>query len=171
MKMSQLDQLCPWCQTEIVWDPEIGPEELCPHCLNELGDYRSVPLKIKQTGQQLNLDEEDDIDEIDGEDVDFDDDEDIQMLEEYEEGVQRVLDTQAEAPDCTSCQSLMLYAGNRTMALGFVPFVPPRLKQPLLKPSYGMKIFVCPSCFKVDHVLADEDRMDMIEQLKKHGSK
>lgn len=28
--------VCPWCQTEIVWDEEIGPEEECPHCNNPL---------------------------------------------------------------------------------------------------------------------------------------
>ena len=47
--------VCPWCQTEIVWDPEIGPEDECPHCFNELNDYRSIDLKVKQTGQRSAL--------------------------------------------------------------------------------------------------------------------
>ena len=50
--------VCPWCQTEIVWDPEIGPEDECPHCFNELNDYRSIDLKVKQTGQPLRFDEQ-----------------------------------------------------------------------------------------------------------------
>jgi hypothetical protein len=30
--MNEKDEvICPWCHTEIVWDPEIGPEEECPH--------------------------------------------------------------------------------------------------------------------------------------------
>ncbi|WP_207671225.1 hypothetical protein [Paenibacillus cymbidii] len=37
-------QVCPWCDTEIVWDPEFGPEDECPNCFNELGSYRSVKL-------------------------------------------------------------------------------------------------------------------------------
>ncbi len=49
--------VCPWCQTEIVWDPEIGPEDECPHCFNELNDYRSIDLKVKQTGQPLRFDD------------------------------------------------------------------------------------------------------------------
>lgn len=45
--MEQEDrQICPWCQTEIVWDPEIGPEEECPHCFNELSGYRSITFKL-----------------------------------------------------------------------------------------------------------------------------
>ena len=50
--------VCPWCQTEIVWDPEIGPEDECPHCFNELNDYRSIDLKVKQTGQPLRFNEQ-----------------------------------------------------------------------------------------------------------------
>ncbi|MDF2960099.1 MAG: hypothetical protein K0S39_1834 [Paenibacillus sp.] len=168
--MTQHDRLCPWCQTEIVWDPEIGPEDTCPHCFNELGDYRSVSLKVKQTGQQLLFDETD-IDDEDIEDVDLEAIEDEDTFDDYEEGVQRVLDTQEEAPECTSCQSFMLYAGNRTMALGFVPFIPSQLKQPLLKPSHSSKVYVCPSCFKIEHVVADEDRLALIELLREHGKK
>lgn len=34
--------ICPWCSTEIVWDPECGAEDHCPHCEMELTDYRSL---------------------------------------------------------------------------------------------------------------------------------
>src|SRR4051812_7357694 len=47
----QQTAICPWCQTEIVWDEELGPEEQCPHCLNELGDYRSVALYEEEDDQ------------------------------------------------------------------------------------------------------------------------
>ncbi|PZE20390.1 hypothetical protein CBW46_013195 [Paenibacillus xerothermodurans] len=154
------NNVCPWCQTEIVWDPEIGPEETCPHCLNELGDYRSVSLHgLQDTEQELDFDE----DELD--------DEDLNTLHEYEEGAQRVLDTQEETPECGNCHSFMLFAGHRTMALGFVPVVPAQMKEPLLDASHSTKVFVCPSCFRIDHVLADEDRTRMVELLKQHGSK
>jgi hypothetical protein len=166
--MSQLhDQLCPWCQTEIVWDPEIGPEKTCPHCLNELNDYRSLKLTVKQTGQDLLMDDDEDDDYREDED----EDDEIEGFDDYEEGVQRVLDTQEEAPECSTCHCFMLYTGNRTMALGFVPYVPVLLKQPLLQASHASKVFVCPNCFKIEQVVADEDRMAMIELLKQHGKK
>ncbi|RRJ64462.1 hypothetical protein EHV15_17185 [Paenibacillus oralis] len=38
--------ICPWCQTEIVWDEELGPEDECPHCHNELKGYRTVSITL-----------------------------------------------------------------------------------------------------------------------------
>jgi ribosomal protein L37AE/L43A len=70
------NQVCPWCQTEIVWDPEIGPEEVCPHCLNELGDYRSVSLRIDGRDEEDPEDEADEAeDEVEAEEEDGDEDE------------------------------------------------------------------------------------------------
>lgn len=160
------EQVCPWCQTEIVWDPEIGPEETCPHCLNELGDYRSVKLNLGPDG------DEEDNDDLE-EDLDFNDDEyeDFDGMDEYEEGVQRLLDTQEDTPECPTCHSFMLLAGTRNMAADFVPSVPQSLNVPLLKPGFGMKLFVCPSCFKVEQVLSERERLAMIELLKEHGAK
>lgn len=163
------EQVCPWCQTEIVWDPEIGPEESCPHCFNELGDYRSLKLNLGQDGQD-SLDEEDEED-IEDLEEDLDDYEDFDGMDDYEEGVQRVLDTQEDTPECPTCHSFMLLTGTRTQAADFVPVIPQTLKQTLLKPNFGLRVFVCPSCFKVEHVLSEADRMAMIELLKEHGSK
>lgn len=38
--------ICPWCQTEIVWDEELGPEEECPYCHNELKGYRTLSIAL-----------------------------------------------------------------------------------------------------------------------------
>lgn len=38
--------ICPWCQTEIVWDEELGPEEECPYCHNELKGYRTLSITL-----------------------------------------------------------------------------------------------------------------------------
>lgn len=38
--------VCPWCQSEIVWDEELGPEEHCPHCANELKGYRTLNIDL-----------------------------------------------------------------------------------------------------------------------------
>lgn len=154
------DALCPWCQTEIVWDPEIGPEDTCPHCFNELGDYRSLNFTVKPSDRQITFDEE--------EDYDLSED-DMDLLDDYEEGVQRVLDNQEEAPECAACHSLMLFSGTQNGPQGFVPFMHGSLKQPLLKASFSSQVYVCPSCFKVEYSLAEKDRLALIELLRSNG--
>jgi hypothetical protein len=182
------DLLCPWCQTEIVWDSEIGPEEACPHCFNELGNYRSLKLGSLQSDEDdededededadkdeynnkekilSNAEDTDNDEDVDNDEVDDYEDEDRDGLDEYEEGVQRVLATQEEPPECTNCHSFMMFTGTQAMAPGFVPVLPVILDQPLLKVDCLTKVYVCPSCFKVDYMLADEDRLAMIELLK-----
>jgi hypothetical protein len=176
------DLLCPWCQTEIVWDTEIGPEEACPHCFNELGDYRSLKLAAgDQSDDDDDDDDENEDDHKDGyngkekilsnDDTDNDEaqdyeDEDSDGLDEYEEGVQLVLATQEDPPECTNCHNFMMYTGTQSMAPGFVPVLPTILDQPLLKVAHTTKVYVCPSCFKMDYMLADEDRVRMIDLLK-----
>jgi Zn finger protein HypA/HybF involved in hydrogenase expression len=148
------DQICPWCQTEIVWDPEIGPEEACPHCFNELGDYRIINLEVRPDEEPDGFDEEDDYED------------DISMTDEYEEGVQHVLDSQEEAPECPSCRSYMLLAGTQTAPGTFVPYVHQALKQPLLNVSFSVQVYVCPSCFRVEQHLSERDRLTMMELLE-----
>lgn len=167
--MSQAeDVVCPWCQTEIVWDPEIGPETSCPHCFNELGNYRSIQLKVKQAGQSIQYDEDEEED-YEADEYDDLDDTELETMDDYEEGVQRLLDYQEETPECPSCHSFMLLAGVQSSQDSFVPFVHKTIHQPLLPASFASQVFVCPSCFKVEHVLAEKDRMAMMELLKQHG--
>ncbi len=45
--------VCPWCQTEIVWDEELGPEKHCPHCDNELEGYRTISLNLDDEEGEL----------------------------------------------------------------------------------------------------------------------
>lgn len=110
MNEEELKTVCPWCQTEIVWDPEIGPEEECPHCYNELSDYRSI---------RLGADEEDgdepaeEVELAAGPDDFLDWEEDAGYTNEYAEAVQNVLDTQEEAPECSACRELMLHGVGR----------------------------------------------------------
>ncbi|WP_426449212.1 hypothetical protein ACP26L_30530 [Paenibacillus sp. S-38] len=153
------DVICPWCQTEIVWDPEIGPEESCPHCFNELGEYRSINLQVKGTGQHIMFDDE--------EDEDFGLlDEEAETMDDYEEGVQSVLDTQEIAPECSSCRSFMLKVGTQPAPAGFRPFIHEVLAKPLVASSFTMDLYTCPSCFKLEQHLSEADRLAMIEQLK-----
>lgn len=164
--MPQPDQVCPWCHTEIVWDPEIGPEDTCPHCLNELGDYREIKLKVKQDGQRIVFDDEDDDEDWDEADVL---DNEPEWMDEYEEGVQRLLDQQEEAPECSVCRSLMLAAGTVATPESFVPQVREELGEPLLRKDFAAQLYVCPSCFKTERILSEPDRLAMIELLKRFG--
>ncbi|EHS58292.1 hypothetical protein [Paenibacillus sp. Aloe-11] len=34
--------ICPWCSMEIIWDEELGPEEECPYCHNDLKGYSDI---------------------------------------------------------------------------------------------------------------------------------
>lgn len=155
--------ICPWCHTEIVWDPEIGPEDECPHCLNDLGDYRSIDLKIKQTGQPLVFGEDT------GDEDDFTDnwDDSDDSIDSYGETVQKLTDEQEEAPECSNCHEFMLLAGAELQDKNtYIPHVPKLLNVPFLKAPFTLQVYVCPSCFKVEKFLADADRITLVERLK-----
>lgn len=176
MDSSNKSQVCPWCQTEIVWDPEIGPEDTCPHCLNELGGYRSIKLKLKQSDGDLSLeedeednghhhhhhhhDEDDDALEVD----DLLDDYTVDPEpDEYSERVVDCMDMQEYVPECSNCHEMMLHAGVRIVAAeGFKPKVPAPLGDAFLNAPYSLDVFVCPSCFKTDEYLTKESKEDMI---------
>ncbi|WP_281939639.1 hypothetical protein [Paenibacillus tyrfis] len=166
-RLSQSEnQVCPWCHTEIVWDPEIGPEEECPHCFNELSDYRSINLKVESSDSGIQYDDEEELDD----DLELSDEE-LQLADDYGEGVQQLLDSQEEAPECSSCHSFMLLAGTESVSEAFVPFVHPALGKPLLQASFSVQVYLCPSCFRVERQLAETDRLALVEQLREHGAK
>jgi hypothetical protein len=184
MDSNNKSQVCPWCQTEIVWDPEIGPEETCPHCLNELSGYRSLKLKLSQEDGDLSLEEEDEEhhghhhghshhghshvhDEDDGDLLEVEDLLDDYTVDpepdDYSERVIACMDMQEYAPECTNCHELMLHAGVRTAGgAGFEPKVPVPLGDSFLGATYAVDVFVCPSCFKTDEYLTKEAKEDMI---------
>ncbi|MNH95501.1 hypothetical protein D3C73_481500 [compost metagenome] len=162
--MSTMDEvICPWCQTEIVWDPEIGPEDECPHCFNELGDYRSIDLKGKPPGQPLIFGE----DVEDEEDLSTAWDESDEPLDSYGAAVQKLTDGQEEAPECSSCHEFMLLAGTEQQAgEAFTVNKSPLIKNAFLTAPFTMDVYVCPSCFKVEKYLSDTDRVIMVERIK-----
>lgn len=151
--MSEI-QICPWCQMEIVWDDEFGPEEECPHCLNELKDYRTLTIDLQEEDE-------------DREDVDDDD---------YEDAVDRIQAVQSEeVPDCEQCQERMIAAGQQTVDKGhFIPNTHTQQTQqsslPLLQAPYHMHVYVCPSCFQVKTVLSEEDRQAFVHALTQMGN-
>lgn len=180
---SQKGQVCPWCQTEIVWDPEIGPEDTCPHCLNDLGGYRTVKFHLDHDGEALedhdhgddaDLEDEDADESPDDEDLDVEeglddylDDYENEYRDEYAEKVTECIDTQEEAPECTNCHELMLLAGIRRIdGPNYTPVVPTPLGKPFLPAPVNVQLYVCPSCFKTDTYLAQEHREAIVRTFK-----
>ncbi|WP_199615601.1 hypothetical protein [Paenibacillus alkalitolerans] len=144
-----MTQICPWCQMEIVWDDEFGPESNCPHCYNELGEYRtlSIPVKRNERGDMFE-------DDSDGE------------WNKYANAVQDVLDEQDDVPECPLCQEYMVLAGKQTVTeRELAPNIPSAGSVPFLTPPYRTDVFVCSHCFTFQYRLSEEDRMRTIRTL------
>lgn len=157
--------VCPWCQTEIVWDPEIGPEDVCPHCFNELGNYRSLNLQLAEEDE-----EEDFLPDLDEEADGNWTNELNEYDDQYGDTVQACLDTQEEAPHCSNCQELMLLAGERKVSeQDFAARIPEALGEAFLAAPFAMHVYVCPSCFRIEHTLSDSARLTMIERMSKRN--
>lgn len=174
---SHTPQICPWCQTEIVWDPEIGPEDECPHCLNDLGAYRTIRLTLDSNQTFPFHEEGEDEDESGAGEFDIQDpDETGDLLDDYDDNgpecrdeyelkAEQCIDSQAEAPECGNCRELMLFAGHRTVQ-DFVPAVPAPLGKPFLTVPFKVDVYICPSCFKTEQYLSQDDRQKMINAMK-----
>ncbi|GFN30910.1 hypothetical protein [Paenibacillus xylaniclasticus] len=179
--------ICPWCHSEIVWDEEIGPEEYCPHCSNELTGYRTIQIGID--------DENDDTDvhvHSHSHDEEHDEDNWADDSEEWtqsakagdgfrqarrssfaiEERIERVLDDQLEVPECPSCRGYMLEAGIHTVTSGnYSPSVPVSVGKPLLPVPFQTVLYVCPVCYETSTKLslqAREQLNSILEQAANH---
>ncbi|MDQ0087178.1 DNA-directed RNA polymerase subunit RPC12/RpoP [Paenibacillus anaericanus] len=172
--------ICPWCQTEIVWDEELGPEEECPYCHNELKGYRT-----------LNIDLDSDIeDEEEGNKggQPFWEEENEEQLESsrrldvfaaggrnplvYESGVETLLNGQDEVPECPHCREYMLFTGKQSLAHGdFEGVVPEGLKNPLVLDNAKLNVYVCSACFHVSRFLSEDDRNALIQTISGENDK
>lgn len=170
--------ICPWCQTEIVWDEELGPEEECPYCHNELKGYRTLNISL---GSAEELDEEEE-EEADAEaDTDlWEEDEEshlnaIRRLESfaaaggdllaYESGVEKILDRQDEIPECPHCREYMMFAGTQPLGADFEPAGQEAVEQPLVAGTAKLNVFVCSACFHVSKFLSEDDRNALIRTV------
>lgn len=169
--------ICPWCLTEIVWDEELGPEELCPHCGSELSNYRSVQLGLESDEQQEDLEEEYEEEAHDEEDYESTDHKRwLEQGEGFRSGniariavestVQRIVDDQEEAPECPACREYMIKAGNQTIGdQHFTPAIAPAIGGPVLTAPFQVEMYVCPACFHTSSLLSQRDREQMLERL------
>ncbi|WP_059051834.1 hypothetical protein [Paenibacillus senegalimassiliensis] len=184
--------ICPWCQTEIVWDEELGPEEECPHCHNELKGYRTLSITL---GEDNDFEDEaedhpfndrkhqHDEEDQDDDNAYWDDEEETSQvggihrlgalaaaggdLLKYESGVEKLLDGQEEVPECPHCREYMLYAGKQPLTAehGFGVVQPAGLKGPLLPDSAELNVYVCTACFHVSRFLTEEARLSLMRVI------
>ncbi|THF76054.1 hypothetical protein [Cohnella fermenti] len=169
--------LCPWCQSEIPQEEGQEPDKICPVCDNELDGYRTLRIELgdEDDSDRDELEDEEDEDGYgailsDEEDIEFESDDELHVKDEaliaYEETVEKLLDSQDVVPECPSCREYMLEAGETAIpAAGFSPRVPESLGSPILEAPAALKIYVCPSCFTVQHALSEESRTELIRKL------
>ncbi|GAC42684.1 hypothetical protein [Paenibacillus popilliae] len=166
--------ICPWCDTEIVWDEELGPEKECPHCQNELNNYRTLNVELEMEVDEGTASRE----REDGEESEekgwsnfgWDD---VSVLYSdtdtfrYQEGVDQILHSQVEVPECPHCREYMLLAGTEAISgTSFEPARPEALAAPLLQPPFKLNVYVCTSCFQVSKILAAPYREAMMENVR-----
>jgi len=159
----ELQTTCPWCESDIIWDEEIGPEKHCPHCENEISGYRTLELDLD--------DEETDEEHADQDESDWDDD-DRGILRTTREiavnsSLQTILNEQFEMPECTSCREYMVEAGVQVVGENgqFEPKVSPVSGLPLVKETFKVIWYVCPSCYRTDSYLDLLDRKQLLDAL------
>lgn len=179
--------ICPFCFTEIIWDEELGPEELCPHCGSDLGNYRTLQFGV---GSEDELEEDEDEDKEEAvhapakqsEWSDEEDSEESDHTEWLEKGegyrqtntawlaaentLQGVIDDQAEAPECPVCRQYMLETGTQTISeQQFVPAIAPSIGGPVLPTPFQVIWYLCPGCFHTSSQLSQADRDLMVKRL------
>ncbi len=169
--------ICPWCDTEIVWDEELGPEAFCPHCDNELDGYRTISFSVDNDAEEEEAVREDD-DGDDSDDSDLDEASGLDLLDPdgyrhtnpgmlaLEEKMEAILDLQAEVPECPVCREYMLEIGKQTVSSeGWQPTVHEALGGPLLQAPFRMVWYVCPSCNHMQNRLSAADRETLFDRL------
>ena len=170
--------VCPWCQTEITWDEEVGPENVCPYCENELGDYRTLNVEIERD------DDTEDGSGGDGaksaraegagirsrlsDDMDMDSFRPVNLrLIALEGKLEAILNEQLEVPECPSCREYMIEAGTQTVGTeGWEPAVPPAVRRAILPAPFRLVWYICPNCHHAHSRLAPEDRERLLGNLE-----
>ena len=133
---------------EITWDEELGPEANCPHCYNELTEYRTVSVPLRKDAA-IAFDEESDDD-----------------WHRYTRAAEQYLDMQEEVPECPQCQEYMVHAGEQLVSVAaFAPKMPSPQLPPFLTAPFRLDVFVCAHCFTVHQRLVAKDKAALIRRL------
>jgi len=158
--------VCPWCQSEVPVEEGQEPDRYCPVCDNELGGYRT--LRIDVSGDEKEEEEEPD----GGAEAGWVEDDELREKNEslllYEEAVEKLLDEQETVPECPQCREYMLEAGEvQVGGESFRPRVPAALGEAVLDAPFALKVYVCPSCFAVQHALDEDGRNRLAGKLSR----
>lgn len=155
--------VCPWCQTEIVWDEELGPEKYCPHCDNELDGYRTLQVGIDQELDDEMADWEGGV-EIP---TDFSEEPEgaNSIWFEADTALRTIVDAQEEAPECPDCKEYMAELGTQIVSGSFQPTMHPSIQKSLVDDPFHVTWYVCPTCYRTMSVLGQTDRDKMLERL------
>jgi hypothetical protein len=175
--------VCPWCQSEIPQEEGAEPEKWCPICENELNGYRTLRIGLGDSEDEDEDEDEEDEGTVEdgvdalagGEDLILVEDGELteknEALLQFEETVERLLDEQDAVPECPQCREYMLEAGELAVTPdAFRPRVPDSLGQAVLEAPFSLTVYVCPSCFSVQHSLAEQGRNNMARRLSKAGT-
>ncbi|MBD2848447.1 hypothetical protein IDH44_24965 [Paenibacillus sp. IB182496] len=174
--MAEEKTVCPWCDTEIIWDEEIGPEDYCPHCENELKGYRSLSLDMEESEdsegkasvEEYQEDQEDLLYPI-SDLAEGPEDEGFRHTNRrglvQEEAVSRLLEPQEEMPECPSCRELMLETGRQLHGPG-TGYVPREIGEGSSMPAeFTVVWYVCPACFDLQQRMTLKDRIKLLGKL------
>ncbi|WP_276354708.1 hypothetical protein [Cohnella caldifontis] len=164
--------VCLWCQNEIPQEEGAEPEKYCPICENELDGYRTLTIGLDDPDEEEEAEEEGEVPAGGEEGLSWMEDRDLreknETLLQFEETVERLMDDQEAAPECPMCREYMLEAGERIVSPeSFRPLEHEMLGGPVLKAPFSLTVYVCPSCFNVQHVLSESDRRDMEVRLSR----
>jgi hypothetical protein len=170
--------ICPWCQSEIPQEEGAEPEKWCPICENELNGYRTLRIGLgdSEDEDEEEENEEDGVDALaGGEDLILVENGELteknEALLQFEETVEGLLDEQDAVPECPQCREYMLEAGELAVTTdAFRPRVPESLGQAVLEAPFSLTVYVCPSCFSVQHSLGEHGRNNMARRLSKAGT-
>ncbi|MBJ6363867.1 hypothetical protein ACFOQM_21815 [Paenibacillus sp. GCM10012307] len=161
--------VCPWCQTEIVWDKELGPEKHCPHCDNELDGYRTISLNLEEDEEELDeeLGPSEEEYPVEEEDEASNRRPPHQAILALEDHVQQLLAEQEDMPECSSCREFMIEVGRQKndSAAGFTLRETGESAKPLLRNAFEIVWYVCPSCFETKSRLSYADQHFFAQRL------
>ncbi|MCM3632552.1 hypothetical protein [Paenibacillus camelliae] len=161
----EMQTVCPWCESNIIWDEEIGPEKYCPHCDNEISGYRTLEIDAM-------VDEDEDQGRSLADDDWDDEEEQGSILRSKREiaansSIQAMLNEQFEMPECTNCREYMLEVGEQTLGEkeGFHAKKAMTSDLPIVRNDMKVIWYVCPSCYRTDSYISIEDRKQMLDSL------
>ncbi len=160
-------KVCPWCEMEIYGESELGEDsKRCPHCENDLGDYRIVNL-------DLGMDEEEDEDVLTEANPQTETEEAVEVyFGPFEQVVRNIQDAHDETWECSNCEEMMIQVSEHTVeSSNWNPITLSGWNQPLLSAPFQVTSWICPGCFRMEQALSEKDRKQLMLEWSNQASK